>query len=221
MADILIISAHPDDETIGMGGTLLKLREAGSVLHWLIVTKGKEPQWSKEFLEEKEHEIVSVASFFGFAETIWLDFPTVALNTVPGGDVAAAISKVIARIRPSIVYAPPKHDVNADHRAVFEATEVAVRSLPNSPVREFLSYEIPTTTRFGSAEAGTYFLPNYYVDISAQFSRKIDAFKLYRDEIRNFPHPRSLEGLEILAKERGLAIGCEYAEAFQIMKRIA
>jgi len=123
---------------------------------------------------------------------------------------------VIDDARPDIVYTTPYCDVNLDHRIVCEATIVATRPLPGSTVKRLLSYEITPTTRFGLQP----FAPNVYVDISAFLDKKLKAMECYRTELREFPRPRSLKGLELLARERGLSVGLQAAECFHLIRDI-
>ncbi len=211
---ILIISAHPDDETIGMGGAMLKHRAAGDALYWLILTDAVRPKWSQKYIDQKELEIKAIAKFFGITKTFRSHFPTMHLNALSSDVITDAISKIITGVRPDVVYCPPPNDINSDHRAAFQAALVATRPLLQSSVREFIAYEIPVTTRFVDAASGNFFVPNLYMDISRFLKKKIQAFKLYKTEARSFPHPRSPKGLEILARERGLAIAHDAAEAF-------
>jgi LmbE family N-acetylglucosaminyl deacetylase len=215
---ILIISAHPDDETIGMGGTMLKHKKAGDALYWLITTSATKPRWSDAYISQKEGEIARVAKFFGMKKTFSAGFPAIELNTVPTADLCEAVSKVIRDVKPDVVYCPPPEDINNDHAAAFNAARVSVRGLSDNPVKEFLAYEIPTTTRF--CDNNSFFVPNCYVDVSKEFKKKLQAFALYKTENRKFPHPRSPKGLEIAARERGLALSADYAEAFIIVKSL-
>lgn len=216
--NILIISAHPDDETIGMGGTMLKHKKAGDSLFWLIMTRATSPRWSDEYRAKKEKEIAKVANFFGIKKIFSANLPTAELNTVPNADLCDIISKAIRETKPTTVYCPPPKDINRDHAITFEAARVAVRTVHGNPVKELIAYEIPTTTRF--CDQDSFFVPNCYIDVSKEFKKKLQAFKIYATENRVFPHPRSPQGLEILARERGLACGADFAECFIVAKSL-
>ncbi len=215
---ILIVSAHPDDEVIGMGGTMKKHQKAGDELYWLIMTDAAGEQWSDAYRAQKEKEVKLVADFFRIKKVFRAGFPAMALNTISTADMCEAVTKSLEETKASIVYSPPPKDINTDHANVFDAVRVAVRGLPSSYVKEFIAYEIPTTTRF--CDDTSFFVPNCYVDISKEIKEKVRALNVYKTEVRAFPHPRSPQGLEIAARERGLALGVECAEAFKIIKSV-
>jgi LmbE family N-acetylglucosaminyl deacetylase len=120
-------------------------------------------------------------------------------------------------IKPDIVYTSSRNDANLDHRIVYDCTLVATHPLPGSPVRRLLCYEIPPTARFGFHG----FVPNVFVDISEYLDKKLQAMACYKTELREFPHPRSLAGLKLLAQERGLSIGVGAAECFLLVREIS
>jgi len=154
------------------------------------------------------------------ASVAFAGFPTVKLNAVPAIDLAGYLIAQMRRLSPEVVYAPPVGDVNQDHEAVFKAALVACRPLPDNTVKTLMSYEIAPTVRFGNpADAGRW-MPTTYVDITPHIDAKLKAMSCYASELREPPHPRSLEGIRLFARERGLAVGLEYAEAFQLIREI-
>lgn len=213
---VLVVSAHPDDETIGAGGTLARHVAQGDEVYWCVVTEGYNPPWPDNVLSEARRQIYAVQKCLGIKRVSLCGFPTVKLNAVPNIELTAALQAVVDHTMPDIVYTTPYCDVNLDHRIVCEATIVATRPLPGSTVKRLLSYEIAPTTRFGLQP----FAPNVYADISKFLDKKLEAMKCYRTELRESPHPRSLEGLELFARERGLGIGVEAAECFQLIREI-
>ncbi|MCA9620502.1 MAG: PIG-L family deacetylase [Myxococcales bacterium] len=217
---VLVISAHPDDETIGAGGTLLRHLERGDEVHWAICTQAHEPAWSKEVIDAARMQVDRVGDAYGMTSVHRLGFPTVMLNTVPYMDLSSALTKVVKLVQPEVVYTLPRGDINQDHRLVHDATLVACRPLPGTSVKTVLSYEIGPTTRYGQPSGAEPFRPCVFVDITSQLPRKLEIMALYIDEIREFPHPRSLEGLELIAKERGLSVGLKAAEAFELVREI-
>lgn len=212
---VLVISAHPDDETIGAGGALLRHVADGDEVHWCIVTQPHSPAWPESAMETANRQIDAVSSAYGMKSVHRLGFPTVQLNTVPYNELSKAIQNVIDEIEPEVVYLPPGSDLNLDHRIVSECGLVATRPLPGCPVKEVLAYEISTTSRYWD----TPFVPNIYVDIGPYLKRKIESMRLFDAEVMAWPHPRSPEGLEVLAKERGMAVGVEAAECFQLIRK--
>jgi len=217
---VLAIAAHPDDETIGAGGVIARHVAQGDEVYWCIVTQGYSPPWSEETLAEARSQVDEVQEVLGFREVFLLGFPTVKLNTVPYIDLCSALQQVVDQVQPEIVYTTPRDDINQDHRIVYEATLVAARPLPSSSVRRLLCYEISTTARFGLPAGSTGFAPNVFVDVSRYLEKKLEAIRCYRTELREYPHPRSVKGLRLLAEERGLSVGLQAAECFQLVREL-
>ena len=217
---ILVISAHPDDEVIGAGGTIARHAAEGDEVFWCVVTEAYPPRWSEVYKAAVRQQIEEVRQVLGIRRVTRLGLPTVKLNTVPYAELCSALQGVVDEVRPEVVYTTPRDDVNQDHRLVYEATLVAARPLPGSPVRRLLCYEIGTTSRFGLPAGSTGFVPDVFVDIGAYLDIKIEALRCYREELREYPHPRSVEGLRLLARERGLGVGLEAAECFQLIREL-
>lgn len=213
---ILVISAHPDDEVIGAGGTIARHIAENDQVDWCIVTQPYSPPWPRDAIEVAREQVEAVRLALGIRRTFFLGFPTVKLNTVPNMELVAALQRVVDEVRPEIVYTTPSGDVNQDHNIVFEATLVATRPLPGSTVRRLLSYEIGPTGRFGH----TPFVPDVYVDIQQFLDKKLEAMKCYETELKELPHPRSLTGLKLVAQERGLSVGLKAAECFRLIREV-
>lgn len=213
---VLAISAHPDDETIGAGGALLRHQDDGDELHWCIVTQTYTPQWTEEQMALFRGQTERVAERLGMKSVHRCGFPTVKLNTIATIDLSSAIQRAVDEVRPEVVYIPAAHDVNDDHVAVHHAALVATRPLPWSSVRRVLGYEISTTSRFGIHG----FAPNVFIDITNTLERKLELMALYESELRPFPHPRSLEALRLFAVERGISVGLGAAECFELVRDI-
>ncbi|MEO0049646.1 MAG: PIG-L deacetylase family protein [candidate division WOR-3 bacterium] len=213
---ILVIAPHPDDETIGAGGTIARYVAEGNEVFLCIVTQGYSPPWPEDTVETQRKQVAEVQKVLGIKQVFFLGFPTVKLNTVPYMELTSALQRVVDEVKPEIVYTSSACDVNQDHRIVFEATLVATRPLPGNIVRRLLCYEVGPTVRF----ANTPFLPNVYVDISNFLDKKLEAMACYKTELKEFPHPRSLEGLKLIARERGLSMGLKAAECFQLIREI-
>jgi N-acetylglucosamine malate deacetylase 1 len=213
---VLVMSPHPDDEVIGVGGTIARHVAEGDEVSLCIVTQGYSPPWPEDVVERARGQVEAVREVLGIERGFLLGFPTVRLNTVPNAELTNALQKVLDETKPEVVYTSSASDVNQDHRIVFEATLVTCRPLPRSPVRRILSYEVGYSSRFGSVP----FASNVFVDIEAFLSRKLEAMKCYKTELREPPHPRSLAGLELIARERGLSVGLEAAECFQLIREL-
>ncbi|MFA6394276.1 MAG: PIG-L deacetylase family protein [Patescibacteria group bacterium] len=218
MQKMLIIAPHPDDEVLGCGGTIKKYSKAGDEVFLCVVTKAYPPEWSKSFIKNRAKEVVAANNILGIKKTFFLDFPTVKLDTVPQKELNEAILSVIKIVKPRIVYLPHCGDINKDHRLVFEAGLVALRPSNNTSVKRILSYESLSETAEGRSIKE--FSPTIYEKIDSEFAKKIQAMKAYKSEIRKFPHPRSLEMMEVLAKKRGSEAGYRLAEAFVLIREI-
>lgn len=217
---VLAISAHPDDETIGAGGTLLRHIADGDEVHWAVCTQPHEPAWSQDDIAKAHAQVDAVREAYGMASVRRLGFPTVKLNTVAYMDLSSALTKVVQEVQPEVVYTLPRGDINLDHRLVHDCSLVACRPLPGTSVKRVLAYEIGPTTRYGHPSGCEPFRPTVFVDIADQLKRKLEIMGLYVTEVREMPHPRSLDGLELIAKERGLSVGLEAAEAFELVREV-
>lgn len=213
----LVIAPHPDDEVLGCGGTIAKHAKQGEEVSLCIVTKAYTPDWSEEFIKNRPKEIEKANKILGIRKTFFLDYLTVKLDTIPQKELNEAISKVVNEVKPDILYIPHKGDVNKDHRLVFEASLVATRPI-NHKIKKVLSYESLSETEWGQPIEP--FTPNVYIDISDTIKTKIEAMKAYESEIKPYPHPRSLEMINILAKMRGGVVGFDAAEAFILIREV-
>lgn len=217
---VLVIAAHPDDETIGAGGTIARHVGQGDQVYWSVVTQGYHPLRSDIELAEARAQVLKVQQVLGIKEVLFCGFPTVKLNTVPYGEISSALQRVVDQVRPDVVYTTPPSDINQDHRIVYDCTLVATRPLPGCSVRRLLAYEIGPTARFG-LPAGCYpFVANVFVDISEYLDKKLEAMGCYKTQLREYPHPRSAESLRVMAAERGLSVGLKAAECFQLVREV-
>ena len=219
---ILVIAPHPDDETLGCGGTIKKYIKEGNDVFLCIVTKAYTPDWSDEFIKNREKEIENSAKELGIKKVVNLDLPTVKLDTLPQKDLNDAISKCVNDIKPEIAFIPFHGDINKDHKLVSEATLVALRPKPGSPTKKVYLYEVLSETEWSkpAQKIEDVFVPNYYEDITDFLDDKIKVMKCYKSEVKEYPHPRSLEGIKVLAQKRGMEIGVKYAEAFMLLRQI-
>jgi len=214
---ILVISPHPDDEVLGCGGTMAKHSINKDEVYLCIVTKGYEPDWSKEFMENMKEQIDESSKTLGVKETYFLDYPTAKLDTVSQKKLNESFFEIIEKIKPDILYFPHKGDLNKDHRIIFESVLVASRPI-NHKIKRILSYEVLSETEWGQQIEP--FIPNVYVDVSETFTKKIEAMNAYKSELKKYPHPRSIEIIEVLAKKRGSEVGLMLAESFKLIREI-
>lgn len=219
MANILIIAPHPDDEVLGCGGAIARHASQKDRVYLCVVTTTYPPRWSDEFRKDRLLEIKKASALLGIKKTYFLNFPTVKLNMFPHHELADKIFEVVKNIKPDILYIPHQGDLNKDHRLVFEASLVAARPYSQDhKIKKILSYETPSETEWGRPLIP--FLPNVFIDITKTFKKKLMAMKIYKSELKSYPHPRSLKFLEVLAKKRGAEVGFELAEAFVLIREI-
>lgn len=217
--NVAVVAVHPDDETLGCGGTLLKYMELGYSLSWIIVTGMKEEYgWAKERIASRAQEIDTVKAMYRFGSVYELNFKPAGLDEYPLGEIVGAISKVFTEIQPSIVFLPNPTDAHSDHSVAFNAAFSCTKKFRYPSINTILTMEVLSETDHGYPSSD--FKPNFFINISEQFKKKIDAMKVYESEFKKHPFPRSERTLEALALLRGAQAGCEYAEAFHLIKHV-
>lgn len=221
MRKVIVISAHPDDEILGAGGTLLKHKAQGDNIYWLITTNVSEAQgFAKERVESRQEEIQKVAKKLGVKKVYKLDYPTMELSTSSIITMTPRVSEVFNEVKPEVVYCLNRSDAHSDHRITFDAVMACTKSFRYPFIKQVLMYECISETEFAPALAEKAFIPNYFVDISEYFQGKVEIMKIYESELGEHPFPRSIRNIEALAVYRGAVAGVEYAEAFQVIKYI-
>jgi N-acetylglucosamine malate deacetylase 1 len=220
MNKILVVAVHPDDETLGCGGTLLRLREEGAEIHWMIVTAmTADCGFDLDSIARREREIETVAKMYEFSGVHRLGFSATRLDEISKTQLVAAMSKVFRTVQPGQVFLPFQHDVHSDHQHAFEAAYSCTKVFRYPFVRKVMMMEALSETDF-SQSAGGGFVPNFFVDVTHQFERKMQILKVFESEVSSHPFPRSEKAVEALALLRGAAAGCGYAESFVILKEI-
>ena len=215
---VLVIAPHPDDETLGCGGTLLRHLDQGDDVHWLIVTSVREEDgWSPAYVAEKNRQINLVNEHYGFLEKYQLGFPAAGLDAVPIRLIVEAIEKVINSIHPTTLYVPSRCDAHTDHQVVFSATAASAKWFRAKSIKEILCYETISETNFSFSDK--VFDPNVFVNITGYIERKCVILTQYTTEISEHPFPRSEKVVRALADLRGSQSGCEAAESFQLIYR--
>jgi len=205
---ILVIAPHPDDEVLGMGGTIKKLSKKNKII-LCVVSEGATAQYKdKKMIKVRRDSCKKTAKILGISQTIFLDYPDMRLN-LSHLDINKKLEEIIEKYRPEIVYTAPKNDLNLDHQMVFNSTLVACR--PKSGVKQILCYEIQGNTKVP-------FAPNVFENIEKEFPYKIKGFKMYESEVEEFPNPRSITAIENLAIQRGVESGTKKAEAFELIR---
>lgn len=215
---ILVVAPHPDDETLGCGGTLLRDKAEGASVHWLIVTRmTSEGGFGTQKQKRRQKEIQMVNKMYRFNTLHQLNFPTSQLEKVPQSELIQKMREVFLKTQPTLVYLPFRGDIHSDHRYTFDAALSCTKSFRQSSVRKLLAYETLSETDFGLIP-GVRFEPNVYVDIARFLDQKIKIMKVYKDELETFPSPRSEEAIRALARFRGATSGFKAAESFVLLK---
>jgi LmbE family N-acetylglucosaminyl deacetylase len=218
MNRILAVAPHPDDETLGCGGALLRHRRAGDELHWLIATEmTPETGYAPARIKARDAEIRKVSARYGFKSVTRLGFGTGALDALELSVLVGAFSRAFRAAAPDVVYLPHRGDPHSDHRIVFDCAAACTKAFRFPSIRRVLSYEALSETDF-SLDPAYAFKPNVFIDIGGQLEGKIQIMRLYRGELGTHPFPRSEASLRALATLRGAAAGFKAAEAFLLLK---
>jgi LmbE family N-acetylglucosaminyl deacetylase len=243
MKRLLVVAVHPDDETLGCGGTLLRLKAEDRFIHWLVVTSiytkddkealtktscGQNFPWKdekinpvlfpKDQMENRVKELKQVRDAYSFDSVYELCWPAMCLDQVPIGVLVNDISRVMHEVRPDTVILPFKADIHSDHRVVFEAAYSCTKTFRYPFVRRVMMMETLSETDFAPCTKEDMFCPNVFVDITDYIQKKIDIMSLYAGEMASPPFPRSAQNICSLAINRGSTSGFEYAESFMLLK---
>ena len=216
--NVLVVSAHMDDETIGVGGTIAKHLEAGDTVTVCIVCKrAYNHKFDLELIQEDKEDAKRAAKVLGYDDLRFLDLRDEFLDERLL-DIIVPLEECVKEVKPAVVYTHHRGDSNQDHRAVLQASLIACRSISQHKVSRILCYEVPSSTDVAAPFPEYAFQPNFYVNISGFLDRKIDALRAYTKELREFPHPRSVKGIEVLAFKRGMEVGFQAVEAFMVIR---
>ena len=221
MKKIMVVSAHPDDEILGCGGTLIKHRESGDKIDWLITTTMKESHgFLEKKIESRKNEIDKISKKLNIHKTYILDYPTMHLSDECLISMISKISDIFIESRPETIYLVNRSDAHSDHLITFKAVIACTKSFRYSFIKKVLMYECISETEFAPALIENQFIPNYFVDISQYLKEKLELMSIYKSEVGKHPFPRSLKNIKALSTFRGASVGVEYAEAFQLLKWI-
>ncbi|HNP17763.1 MAG TPA: PIG-L family deacetylase [Fulvivirga sp.] len=218
--NILVIGAHPDDEVLGLGGTLLKHVDNGDNVYCHLLTNGESSRSvnnQKGAIANRINAAMEVAKIMGFMDIFFDEFSDQALDTLPITQIVKSIESYSNKINPDVVYFHHGGDLNFDHQIVYQAAITAFRPVGNYP-HTLLSYSTPSSTEWGGIHKS--FVPNYFVDITEYFDRKIRAIECYKMELRDFPHPRSVEMIKADALKQGSVVAKTMAEAFMLIRKV-
>ena len=220
MKKILVVAPHPDDETLGCGGVLLKEKSMGNDLYWIIASCDNVDKDNNVIASEQTPQIQKVSEKYRFKEVYQLPFIAANLDQYGMSEFVSRIGNVIRKIKPEIIYIPYPGDVHSDHKRVFEAAMACTKWFRYPWILSVYAYETLSETDFGINPDNNGFRPNSFVDISDFIEEKITIMKIYESEIGEHPFPRSEKAIVSLATFRGATCGCQAAEAFMLLKEI-
>lgn len=220
---VLVVAAHPDDETLGCGGTIARWSSEGTKVHVAFLTDGvgaRDKNSQAEEVKRRQSAGNAAASILGVTSTCFFDLPDNQLDSIPLLSIAKKVEELVGRFTPDLVITHHAGDLNIDHRIVHSAVVTACRPQKGHPVKTILCFEVPSSTEWQSPGALQAFEPQCYVDISDSLTSKLAALSAYSDEMRSWPHPRSIEAVTHLGRWRGATVGVDAAEAFMLVRHI-
>ena len=217
---VAVVAAHPDDEVLGCGGTLARHIAKGDTVYVLFLADGVTSRDASADSNFRNQAALSAAKTLGINTPQFLNFPDNALDTIPLLKVIQAVENVIDKIRPDIIYTHHGGDLNIDHEITHRAVMTACRPVPGQFVTSIYGFEVLSSTEWGSPDKSIPFNPTHFVSINNFLEAKLSMLKCYSDEMREFPHARSFESVEYLARLRGCQVGLKAAEAFTVLRQI-
>jgi len=226
MKKVMIIAAHPDDEVVGCGGTMARLAREGFDVHLMILGEGITSRYRQRqdadigLIEKLNKDVEKVANLLEASDFSMHNLPDNRFDTKPLLEIVKIIENEINSIKPEIVFTHHGGDLNIDHKVVNRAVLTATRPLTGQPVKEIYAFEVASSTEWAFQKFEPVFRANYFVDISLTLEIKKRAITLYESEVRKFPHPRSPEALEVIARRWGSVVGLQAAEAFELIRSI-
>ena len=217
---ILVLAPHPDDEVLGVGGSIAKWASKGNDVYVAILTRVPVPEFDDQISVIARHEAQKVHKLLGVKETILLDLPVLSLEREGLITVNRQITSVMQAVEPDVLLIPFIGDIHEDHKQFFKTALVAARPFYDFAPSTIYTYETLSETNWNAPYITPGFVPNVFVDISDYIDTKIEAIKIYQSQLREFPHERSPETLRALALLRGSTINRNAAEAFVLIRRI-
>jgi LmbE family N-acetylglucosaminyl deacetylase len=226
VSSILILAAHPDDEVLGCGGTIAKLADQGASIHVAFLADGVFSRAGhlkarQDELQSRRAAAQKACGILGVTSVSLGDFPDNRMDTVALLDITKVVEELISKHRADTVFTHHAGDLNIDHRRIHEAVVTACRPQRGHSVKTLLCFEVPSSTEWQLPGNAPVFAPNWFVDISDTLVRKLAALDAYAAELRDWPHPRSRQGVEYLARWRGATVGADAAEAFMLGRQLA
>jgi len=217
MNKILVLCAHPDDESLGIGGSLALHAAKKDEIKVIFFCDGESSRGkSEKIIQKRQNQAKNACKILGIKHIKFLEYPDERLDTISILELVQQIEKFTHGWKPDILYTHFQGDINQDHKKIFEISMIYARPRPNYRINKILCYETPSSTDWGVTE----FRPNVFVDVSKVMKKKISAIKKYKGEIQKFPHPRSVEAIINRAKFWGSKIGFKNAEALLLIREL-
>lgn len=226
---IMVVVAHPDDELLGLGATMHKfIHQYQCRVKVVILGEGITSRsgsrdtklWAKQLAIHKKN-VTNAAKAIGYHEVKTYDFPDNRFDSVALLDLVKVIEAEKESFKPEVIFTHHGGDTNIDHRQTFDAVITATRPMSHEPVKTIVAFETPSSTEWQAFNHPNYFKPNFFVQVSQEnVKAKIKGMESYEFEKRKYPHPRSPKALEVQSQRNGVIVGCEYAEAFMVIRSI-
>ena len=222
---VLVVAAHPDDEVIGCGGTIARLASEGNHVTVAILGQGAVSRYtsnnqnSMANVKTLNKQSLEAAQILGIADVKHFNLPDNRFDSVDHLSIVKSLEELSSKLMPDVVYTHNGGDLNIDHAITFRATMTCFRPIPSSSVSALYTFEVASSTEWAFSKFPPIFVPDTFVDISKFLNTKINALQVYEEEMRDFPHPRSIKGISIQAHDRGSRVGVSAAEAFTTVWR--
>ena len=226
MSNILVVAAHPDDELLGVGGTIRRHADNRDVVDCVILGEGmtsrtqKREEWDKSTLDGLKNQTLKAAEIIGYRDVYFSGLPDNRFDSVDLLDIIKEVDRHIQSLKPQIIYTHHYGDLNVDHRRTFEAVITATRPIAEYCVKEIYCFETPSSTEWNFKDGDNVFKPNVFIGIDDTINAKLRSMECYESEVRDYPHPRSIKALEVIAARWGTVVGKNYAEAFELIRKV-
>ena len=219
---VLVVVAHSDDESISMAGTIVKHIKKGDKVFVISMTDGVGARDDANLnkIKRRKNASVTASKVLGFEWGDSYDFSDNVMDSYPLIEIVKAVEKAKYKYRPTLVYTHSGADLNVDHRVVANSVLTAFRPQPNELCKELRLFEVASATDYGNSAITGSFSPNLFIDISNEWPSKVKALEAYMEEMREYPHSRSIQGIKNLANLRGNQVGYDFAEAFEVIRKL-
>ena len=217
--NVLVLAAHPDDEVLGCGGSLARHSEQGDNVLLVTMTNGESSRFTAPETDRRKLSLRKSCEVLGIRDCKSFDFADNALDKYPLLEIIQKVENDLISFNPSVVYTHSLSDLNIDHQICSKIAHTVFRPQPGKPCPEIRLFEVLSATHWGSSESPS-FCPNLYIDISEHLNKKIEALSAYSDEMRPYPHARSVDSVISLSSFRGTTVGVANAEAFRVVRKV-